>query len=146
MPPASPVAGRLVFVAAELMVTLFDWLSAAPVILARLLTETSVLTRYAVPVSVLCTTAFSEVVMVAVVTLAVGAEVSTVELELLDDSSFSPQEMMVRLKHEIRKMFINFFIFVPLKILFISTNKDEVILPNLLAMSSSYFTESDPEC
>ena len=38
------------------------------------------------------------------------------ELELLDDSSFSPQEMMVRLKHEIRKMFINFLIFVPRKI------------------------------
>ena len=33
-------------------------------------------------------------------------------LELLEFSSFSPQEMMVRLKHEIRKMFINFLIFV----------------------------------
>ena len=32
------------------------------------------------PVSVLCTTAFSEVVMVAVVTLAVGSVVSVVEL------------------------------------------------------------------
>ena len=72
------------------------------------------------PVSVLCTTAFSEVVMVAVVTLAVGAEVSTVvvlsvvvpeELELLDDSSFSPQEIMVRLKQEIRIMNKTFFIF-----------------------------------
>ena len=49
--------------------------------------------------------------MVAVVTLAVGAEVSTVvvlsvvvpeELELLDDSSFSAQEMMVKLKMDIR--------------------------------------------
>jgi hypothetical protein len=35
------------------------------------------------------------------------------EPDLLEFSSFSPQEMMVRLKHEIRKMFINIFIFVP---------------------------------
>ena len=51
--------------------------------------------------------------MVAVVTLAVGVEVSTVvvlsvvvpeELELLDDSSFSAQEMTVRLKRDIRIM------------------------------------------
>ena len=127
MPSVSPVAGRLVFVATELMVILFDWLSAAPVILARLLTVTAVLTRYAVPVSVLCTTAFSEVVMVAVVTLAVGAVVSVVELsvvvlsvvvvvvsevlELLVCSSFSPQEMMVRLKNKIRIMYKIFFIF-----------------------------------
>jgi len=31
----------------------------------------------------------------------------------LDDSSFSPQEMMVKLIHEIRKIFIIFFIFAP---------------------------------
>jgi hypothetical protein len=77
-----------------------------------------------VPVSVLCTTAFSEVVMVAVVTLAVGAEVSTVvvlsvvvpeELELLDDSSFSPQEIMVRLKQKISNMCKIFFIITLIK-------------------------------
>ena len=67
------------------------------------------------PVSVLCTTAFSEVVMVAVVTLAVGAEVSTVELELLDDSSFSPQEMIVRLKQKISNMCKKFFIITLIK-------------------------------
>ena len=97
--------------------------------------------------------------MVAVVTLAVGAEVSVVELsvvvlsvvvvvvsevlELLECSSFSPQEMMVRLKHEIRRMYINFFIFGPRKNYYIFTNKDEVIVPNLLAMSRSYFTDRD---
>ena len=73
------------------------------------------------PVSVLCTTAFSEVVMVAVVTLAVGAELSTVvvlsvvvpeELELLDDSSFSAQEMMVKLKRDIRITCKIYFIFL----------------------------------
>ena len=46
------------------------------------------------------------------VVLSVVVVVVSEELELLDDSSFSPQEMMVRPKHEIRKMFINFFIFV----------------------------------
>jgi ABC-type uncharacterized transport system permease subunit len=78
-----------------------------------------------VPVSVLCTTAFSEVVMVAVVALAVGAEVSTVVVlpvvvpvvvlsELLEDSSFSPQEMMMRLKRDIRitcKIFFSFLLY-----------------------------------
>ena len=69
------------------------------------------------PVSVLCTTAFSEVVMVAVVTLAVGAEVSTVVVlsvvvpvvvlsvvvpEELELSSFSAQEMMAKLKRDMR--------------------------------------------
>ena len=44
--------------------------------------------------------------MVAVVTLAVGAEVS-----LLDDSSFSPQEMMVRLKRNMRIMYKFLLIF-----------------------------------
>jgi hypothetical protein len=70
-----------------------------------------------VPVSVLCTTAFSEVVMVAVVTLAVGAEVSTVVVlsvvvELLDVSSFSAQEMTVRLKSDIRITCKIYFIFL----------------------------------
>ena len=40
----------------------------------------------------------------------VGGVVSE-ELELLVDSSFSPQEMTVRLKQEIRKTYKNFFIF-----------------------------------
>ena len=62
--------------------------------------------------------------MVAVVTLAVGAEVSTVvvlsvvvpeELELLDDSSFSPQEIMVRLKQKISNMCKIFFIITLIK-------------------------------
>ena len=58
------------------MATLFDMLSAVLEMLARLLTVTSVLTRYAVPVSVLCTTAKPEDVMVAGITLTVGAVVS----------------------------------------------------------------------
>ena len=63
--------------------------------------------------------------MVAVVTLAVGAEVSTVvvlsvvvlsvvvpeELELLVDSSFFAQEMTVRLKRDMRIMCKILFIF-----------------------------------
>ena len=62
--------------------------------------------------------------MVAVVTLAVGAEVSPVvvlsvvvpeELELLDDSSFSPQEIMVRLKQKISNMCKIFFIITLIK-------------------------------
>ena len=58
------------------MATLFDMLSAAPVMLTRLLTMTAVLTRYAVPVSELRTVALSEDVIVAAMTLAVGAVVS----------------------------------------------------------------------
>jgi len=47
--------------------------------------------------------------MVAVVTLAVGAAVSTATVS--DDSSvIKPHEMTVRLKHEIRIMFKIFFI------------------------------------
>ena len=46
--------------------------------------------------------------MVAVVTLAVGAEASTVASD--DSSVIKPHEMMVRLKHEIRIMFKIFFI------------------------------------
>ena len=53
--------------------------------------------------------------MVAVVTLAVGAEVSTVELELLDDSSFSPQEMIVRLKQKISNVCKKIFIITLIK-------------------------------
>ena len=86
------------------------------------------------------------VVVLSVVVLSVVAVVVSEEVEPLDVSSFSPQEMMVRLKHEIRRMYINFFIFVLLKNNFISTDKDEETVPNLLAMSSSYFTESDTEC
>ena len=33
------------------------------------------------------------------------------ELELLDDSSFSPQEMMVRLKRDMRIMYKTLYIF-----------------------------------
>ena len=62
--------------------------------------------------------------MVAVVTLAVGAEVSNVvvlsvvvpeELELLDDSSFLPQEMIVRLKQKISNVCKKFFIITLIK-------------------------------
>ena len=63
---------------------------------------------------------------------------SVVVTEFSECSSFSsPQEMMVKLKNEIRRMYINFFKFVPLKNNYISTKKEEVTLPNLLAMSSS---------
>ena len=41
----------------------------------------------------------------------VSTVVSVVVVVVLDDSSFSPQEIMVRLKQEIRKMNKNFFIF-----------------------------------
>jgi hypothetical protein len=58
------------------MATLFDMLSAELVMLARLLTMTAVLTRYAVPVSELRTVALSEDVIVAAMTLAVGSVVS----------------------------------------------------------------------
>ena len=44
--------------------------------------------------------------MVAVVTLAVGAQIA----EVVDSSCNKPQEMMVILKHEIRIMFKIFFI------------------------------------
>ena len=65
-------------VLALLMATLLDLLSAALEMLARLFTVTSVLTRYAVPVSVLCTTAKPEDVIVAGIKLTVGAVVSGV--------------------------------------------------------------------
>ena len=42
--------------------------------------------------------------------LSVVAAVVSEGLELLEFSSFSPQEMIVILRHEIRKMFINIFI------------------------------------
>ena len=60
-------------VVGELMVTLFHRLSAAPVILARLLTVTLVLTRYTVPVSVLSTTALPLALILPVVRLTDGA-------------------------------------------------------------------------
>ena len=46
-----------------------------------------------------------------VVVLSVVVVVVPEEFELLDDSSFSPQEMTVRLKNEIRIMNKTFFIF-----------------------------------
>ena len=55
------------------MSTEFQTSSAAPVISLRLLTATVLFTRYAVPVSVLCTTALPVFGIVALVTLAVGA-------------------------------------------------------------------------
>lgn len=58
------------------MVTWFQTEFAALVILARLETVTLVFTRYAVPVSVLCTVADSEFRRRAVVTDAVGASTS----------------------------------------------------------------------
>ena len=51
-------------------------------ILARSLTETLVLTRYAVPASVICTVALPVFVMVPVETKAAGAVVSIVTLLL----------------------------------------------------------------
>ena len=49
--------------------------------------------------------------VVAVVELSVVVEVVSEELELLVCSSFSPQETMVRLKHEIIRMYKIFFMF-----------------------------------
>lgn len=58
------------------MVTWFHSEFAALVMLATLVTVTLVFTRYAVPVSVLCTDADPELRMRAVVTDAVGASTS----------------------------------------------------------------------
>jgi len=49
------------------------------------------------------------VVELSVVVLSVMVVVVSEVLELLECSSFSPQEMMVRLKHEIRRMYKIFF-------------------------------------
>ncbi len=51
----------LVLVFAELIATVFHWLSEAPVIFVRLSTVILEFTRYAVPISVLLIKAFSEV-------------------------------------------------------------------------------------
>ena len=47
-------------------------------------------------------------------------------VELLDDSSFSEQEMMVRLKQEVRKMNIN----IILRCVIFFTDKDIITLNN----------------
>ena len=63
--------------------------------------------------------------------LAVGAEVSTVVVlsgvvELLEDSSFSPQEMMMRLKRDIRITCKIFFIFLLITVM--KANKIECLI------------------
>ena len=68
--------------------------------------------------------------MVAVVTLAVGAEMSAVVL--VDSSVIKPHERMVRLKHEIRIMF---------KICFILSSKVNV---QEIADSISYYCNYRP--
>ena len=73
VPGVKPLAGISVLVFADSIVTLFHVLSDALVISVTLSTETLVFTIYAVPVSVLLTDAFSEIVIVADVTLAVGS-------------------------------------------------------------------------
>ena len=80
MPVTKLVNAKLVSVFAALMATEFHELSAAPVMLASLVTLTLVLTKYAVPVSVLWTVALLVLANVAVVTLAVGAVLSIVQL------------------------------------------------------------------
>jgi len=75
-PSISPVALKDVAVLMLEIVTLFHVLSAAPVMLARLETDTVDFTRYAVPVSVLWTDAVPEGDIEVVVTLAVGAVTS----------------------------------------------------------------------
>ena len=77
MPSTKPVNAKLVFVLATLMLTEFQELPAALVMLASLVTLTLLFTKYAVPTSLLCTVALDVFVSVAVVTLAIGAVVST---------------------------------------------------------------------
>ena len=77
-PFSKPVKAKLVLVLAELMATEFQAVSAALVMLASLVTLTLLLTKYAVPVSLLCTVALDVLASVAVVTLAVGAVASTI--------------------------------------------------------------------
>ena len=59
------------------MATEFQAVSAALVMLASLVTLMLLFTKYAVPVSLLCTVALEVLVSVAVVSVAVGAVVST---------------------------------------------------------------------
>ena len=77
MPSTKPVNAKLVFVLATLMLTEFQEVPAALVMLASLVTLTLLFTKYAVPTSLLYTVALDVFVSVAVVTLAVGAVEST---------------------------------------------------------------------
>ena len=51
---------------------------------------------------------------VVVVVVVVSSVVAPEELELLDESSFFAQEMMVRLKRDMRMMYKTLFIFSPI--------------------------------
>jgi len=72
----SPEAARPVLVLAAAMDTEFHRLSAADVMLATVVTVSVLSTRYAVPVSVLCTTAEPVLTNLPFVSVAVGAVVS----------------------------------------------------------------------
>ena len=76
MPSTSPLADSEVPVFAALMVTEFQRVPLAPVMLASFDTATVVFTRYAVPVSVLCTVADADGVIVELVSVTTGAVVS----------------------------------------------------------------------
>ena len=76
VPSASPAAEMLVAVFAATIDTWFQAESAADVMLALFVTVTLVLTKYAVPVSVLCTVADCELRILAVVSDTVGASES----------------------------------------------------------------------
>jgi len=76
VPSASPAAEMLVAVFAATIDTWFQAESAADVMLALFVTVTLVLTKYAVPVSVLCTVADCELRIRAVVSDTVGASES----------------------------------------------------------------------
>ena len=78
VPSTSPVKAKFVFVFAVVIDTLFHTLSAALVILAKSVTVTLVFTIYAVPISLLWTTALSTFTSVSATTLDVGGVVSTV--------------------------------------------------------------------
>lgn len=73
VPSERPAALRDVAVLADEIVTWFHDASAAPVMFASVFTVTEVFTKYAVPVSVLCTVADPVFASVAVVNVTVGA-------------------------------------------------------------------------
>ena len=77
VPAPSPVAGKVVSVLAVKIETLFHLESSEAVMLTTSVTVIVDKTKYAVPTSVLRTVANPKVVMLAAVTLAVGAVVST---------------------------------------------------------------------
>ena len=81
MPSAKPLNAKVVLVLAVLMLVWFQRLSAAPVMSASVFTFKLLSTRYAVPTSLLCTTALPVLNSVAVVRLTVGAVVSAGALE-----------------------------------------------------------------